>query len=124
MTKRSPAAITYQSISEWLPLALITGGLILAWADFEYSGLILAAGFLTYGIFGLAHSIKNKYYRHPSTPLVKLIAESVIIVLAASLFSGSNNLFILLMLILLDRLILTPRSEAVVKRTNDRMPKS
>lgn len=101
---------TFQKISDWLPLALITGGLVLDWANFEYAGVILIAGFLLYGIFGLIKSVRKKTYRGGMIGILKLVNDIAIIVLALALLRGTNTLFYLLMLILLDRLIFMRRA--------------
>jgi hypothetical protein len=72
--------------------------------------VILVAGFLLYGIFGLINSLRKKYYRGGATRLLKLVNDIAIIVLAVGLLSGTNTPFYLLMLILLDRLIFMRRA--------------
>lgn len=99
----------FEKISDWLPLGLIAAGLLLQWANFEYANAILIAGFLLYGIFGVITSIKKKYHQGRTIRMLKLVNDIAIILLTIGLFTGTNTLFFVLMLILLDRLILLPK---------------
>lgn len=100
---------TFQKITEFLPLVLITLGLALDWLEVPYAGLILMLGFLLYGVFGVIISVKRKYYKGISIRFFKLVNDIAIILLTVPFFYGGSTLFYLLMLILLDRLILIPR---------------
>ena len=108
--KTSPhSETTFQKIAEMLPLGLIALGFVLDWLKVAYAGLILIAGFLLYGIFGVIISVKRKYYQGMSIRFFKLVNDVAIILLAIGFFFGQNTTFFLLMLILLDRMILIPR---------------
>lgn len=110
MTTPPKSQNTFEKLTEYLPLALIALGLALDWLKFAYAGLILIVGFLLYGIFGVIISIKRKYYKGITIRFFKLINDIAIILLAVAFFFGQSTIFFLLMLILLDRLILLPRT--------------
>jgi len=65
--------------------------------------------FFAYGTLRLIDPLKRKYYRRFSMKLLKVIGLIVIAILAASTIDGQpGNVFILLMLILSDRIFLSP----------------
>jgi hypothetical protein len=110
MNNPSQSETTYHKIFEWLPLALIAGGLAIQWMGSDYDGLIWITGLLMYGVLGFISSLKRKYYRGGFLRVLKLITEFAIILLTLGFFAGINTFLYLLMLILLDRLILIPRT--------------
>ena len=102
---------SFEKLADWLPLVLIVVGLVLDWLNINFAGLVLIAGFLTYGIFGIAVSVKRKYYKGFSIRFLKLANDCAITLLALGYFIGENTTWYILMLILLDRLILSRKAE-------------
>jgi hypothetical protein len=107
---QSQSYTTFQKVSDWLPLVVITAGLVLDWLKLEYGGGVMIAGFFLYGVLGVITSIRKQYYRGRSIRLLKLVNDIAIIVLTVGLVTGTNTLLYLVMLILLDRLILLPKA--------------
>ena len=101
---------TYDSISDWLPLIFIAGGSAIQWIGSHYGGFILITGFLMYGVLGFINSLKRKYYTGGFLRVIKLVAEFAIVLLTLAILAGVNTFMYLLMLVLLDRLILIPRT--------------
>lgn len=102
---------TFQNFTEILPLVLIAFGCALDWLKFAYAALIALAGFLMYGVFGIIVSVKREYYKGISIRLFKLITDIGIVLLSLAMLVGENTVFVLLMLILLDRLVLIPQAD-------------
>lgn len=95
-------------MSDWLPVILVFGGLGLTWVKIDNYGVIMNCGFVSFGVLGLLDSIQQGYYKYFSLKLVKTIGYLVIIILAIYNFLFAISLVYLLLLILLDRIILTP----------------
>jgi hypothetical protein len=102
---------SFQNVAEILPLVLIALGFALDWLKLAYAGLIFIAGFLMYGIFGIIVSVKREYYKGISIRFFKLITDIGIVLLSLAMLVGENTVFVLLMLILVDRLILIPQAD-------------
>lgn len=100
--------LEFQKISDWLPIILIFGGLGLNWLEIDKYAIMMNFGFIGYGIFGLIDSIKKNYYKHLSLKLAKTLGQVTIIILAIYNFLIPISLMFLLLLVLLDRIILTP----------------
>lgn len=108
MENEKTSILDFQNISDWLPIILIFGGLGLTWLEIDKYAAVMNFGFIAYGIFGLIDSIKKNYHKHLSLKLVKTLGQVTIILLAIYNFIIPSSLFFLLLLILLDRIILTP----------------
>ena len=112
MKTQTRSQTTFEKYADLVPLVLIALGVALEWVNFPYAAPILILGFLLYGVLGVVISIKRKYYRGISIRLFKLVNDVAIIILTGVFLMGENTMVFLLMLILLDRLILIPRSIA------------
>lgn len=98
-----------QNITDWLPPVLIFTGMALTWMEIDQSFVVMNVGFLAYGILGVIDSIKRKYHTQLSIKLLKMLGQIIITYFAVSNLIGLTREYLLLkLMILLDRMILTP----------------
>lgn len=94
-------------IFDWLPHILIFGGLLLTWIGWDVKGVVMYAGFAGYGVFGIVELVKMR--RRSMLVFLKFIVLGLIAAIAtASLFVGNISFITVMMLVIMDRLILTP----------------
>ena len=97
-----------QWIFDWLPLALIVGGLGLNWIGLDRFALLTYSGFIAYGTLGLVEISRNKNLRKKILKFLKIATLLLIVIIGVISILGNPTYFVaLLALVLLDRIILT-----------------
>ena len=94
-------------ISDWLPVALILGGLVLIQVGIDGRGVVMSTGFLVHGTIGLFSSISRGYHNGLSRKSLKLLLQLAIIYMAVASFINPGSHFIMLLLVVLDKVLLT-----------------
>ena len=109
---------TLESVMGWLPHILVVVGISFTWLHLDPFSLLMSIGFGLYAILSFIDGVRRKYYQGVSLKLVKLILYPAIAILAAmTMLTGQNNLMILLLLMMLDLLVLTPRRINTIKQS-------
>lgn len=108
MENKKTNALDFQKITDWIPVSLIIAGLGLTWLEIDNHAIVMNFGFISYGVFGLIDSIKKDYYKHLSLKLLKLLGQLTIFIFSIQNLISPSSLMFLLLLILFDRIVLTP----------------
>lgn len=101
-------SLDFRKLNDWVPTVLIFAGIGLTWLGVDKYSIVVSCGFFAYGLLGLIDSKQRNYHKHLSLKMIKIFGQLMILALAVYNFIAPVSLVFMFLLILSDRIILTP----------------
>lgn len=75
---------------KWIAVAILVAGILLRWMHIDQRGIILALGFLSFGVISFIDALQNKYHQRITIDTLQVVLPIIVIIAAiGNIFSGN-----------------------------------